>query len=310
MEKRILNSEKIRNSINDYCSEKYGIENFFSIVDEFLPESDKTQVCLARQVPTANIEHIALKLAADYLNLEALFLSFSRDSYPQSLNEYKKSLVKPIYLFKSRQGRITPQGSKLASGNVQGLILSEIKTSKGSRIVDFHQELIESVFYKPGTSPRQEEMSVFFSKILTSCSKNLPEKVFVKNGEREILTDIRDVDDLSLVRPPASWYYLFYLFIFVDGKRVLADSYSCDDGKIKSCFIDNIELIKKISGFEPLIFEVPNFIEVDGYRSNLTEIPKKSLEGNGFLNKINKPEQDKSFKLTMEHFAQELIFNS
>jgi hypothetical protein len=62
------------------------------------------------------------------------------------------------------------------------------------------------------------------------------------------------------VRPPASWYYLLYLCMFLTGDRALAaTTLEEDDRSIQDLFFQSIELIEREIGVAPLIIWLPHY---------------------------------------------------
>lgn len=307
IEQRRKNAKKIRSKINEFCNEKYGIENFFAIADKHLGCEDNFQICLARQIPTPNIEHIALYLASREWGMKPLFLSLIRDSYPQNeKNGYKKSLVNSPMIFRGRNGKIVAQNIKFSKEKaLQNAILSEIKNVNGISLPEMHWSLMKQAITHD--LPVKKDMSDFFSEVLSCAKKNLPRKIFVKNGKHEQKIDFCNYK-LDEARPPADWYYIFHLLLFLEGRYGLASTVD-ENQEVINWFRINNQKIKDICGFYPLILDIPLKVNADGFCSSLNEIPKKSLSGNGFMSSISlsKQSSEMCFFEIMKHYETELI---
>ncbi|MFA5961306.1 MAG: hypothetical protein WC848_01315 [Parcubacteria group bacterium] len=304
--------DQIRSSVNAYCAEEFGIKDFFAIADKHLPEQmGGFQVCLVRQVPTPNVEHLATYLSAKAWGLEPVYMSLTRDSFPQQAaeNQYKKSLVNSPRMFHGRKG-ISVQHERLVQDSVlQNIILADLRTKCGRKLPEVHWELMEKAIHNP---PQKLELAGFFQELLMSSSKNLPRCVFVRQGRREKIFYGCDLSEANDPRPPADWYYFFYLLLFVSGSRGLASTVD-EDPEVIAWFRESNQKIKNICGFLPLILDTPLKVEADGFCSKLNEIPRKALGGNGFLRSLPTPSQttiDGCFFDLMKHYEKELIAHS
>ncbi|MFZ2188067.1 MAG: hypothetical protein WAV73_00700 [Candidatus Moraniibacteriota bacterium] len=303
---------EIRSSINAFCAKEFGIEDFFAIADKHFPEQlDEFQVCLVRQVPTPNVEHLATYLSAKAWGLEPVYMSLTRDSFPQQAteNQYKKSLVNSPRMFRGRKG-ISVQHERLVQDSVlQNIILSDLGTKCGRKLPEVHWELMGKAIPNP---PQKLELAGFFQELLMSSSKNLPRCVFVRQGRREKMFYGCNFSEANDPRPPADWYYFFYLLLFVSGSRGLASTVD-EDPEVLAWFKEGNQKIENICGFLPLILDTPLKVEVDGFCSKLNEIPRKALGGNGFLKSLPAPPQatvDGCFFGLMKHYEEGLIAHS
>jgi hypothetical protein len=303
---------EIRSSINAFCAKEFGIKDFFVIADKYFPEQmDGFQICLVRQIPTPNVEHLATYLSAKAWGLEPVYMSLTRDSFPQQAaeNPYKKSLVNSPRMFHGRNG-ISVQFERISQeGALQNIIFSDLGTKCGRKLPEVHWELMEMAIPNP---PQKLELSSFFQELLLSSSKNLPHSVFVRQGRREKMSSYYGYSEANDPRPPAAWYYFFYLLLFVSGYRGLASTVD-EDPEVVEWFRESNQKIKDICGFLPLILDTPLKVEVDGFCSKLNEIPRKALGGNGFFKSLSAPSQatiDGCFFGLMNHYEKELIAQS
>ncbi|MCD4705751.1 hypothetical protein K8R61_01580 [bacterium] len=280
--KRQGEKAKIRESINEYCKFYYGINNFCFIVDHLFKNQERFGVCLARQIPIANIEYIANYFFAIWLSNSGIstcpiLLGLEKDSF-SSKNSLKRSYCK-LLIYNVKTKCLNNQWiiDKKERGSLDGKILSEIYTVSGETLSAYHQNLEEKIF---GNSFLKIDFSRFFSDCLQKCLNNeaimKPSHLFVEESQTERLIQTRDLSRQKILRPSADWYYLLYLLFFVDGSRALLSTVE-DNGKIASLFKKTNDNIKEITGFSPLIIDIPKEIKTKKYQSNLLEIPEYVL---------------------------------
>jgi hypothetical protein len=318
---RELNRDAIRKSINDFCFKEYGVCDFFAIADKYLQEntgSNVFKICLARQVPCQNIEHLAINRLASFLTENgietmALPMAFARDSYTSS-NEYKTSLAKIPHLFRSRKGGLVVKRENILAShqreNVDGKILDRLETENGISLVDFHYSLRKSIF---GESDCFVDFSSFVKEIarqsVESGSLNMPEYVFIRSGikEKKVRASEADFSNGQDPRPPADWYYFLYLMLFLDGSCALASTID-EDPRVISWFTANIARIEEICGFKPLFVDTPLKVSVDEFSSKLNEFPKWVSEDLDWESKISLSEMsDHKLYHVVEHIEKQLI---
>ncbi len=258
---RKKNQQKIRESVQKYAFEKYGVD--FAIVD-VLGEPEGFEVCLARQIATANTEHAAVSVFSAWLTrhmdykVTGRFLSFSRDTYFP--NPYKRSLVRLPQLKRGRKGPFLHY-EKVASP-CQGQVLLSIKT-KGILLPDFHHEVLKNVV----CGQKVSDLAGYFRNFAKSLSKHGPSYVYLRSGDFEKKTYTFDLTDDDF-RPPAEWYYLPHLLLFVDGARGLL----CTVNSRRSgpeYFLGSIAEIKREVGVEPLL--IPVLAEIPWEEGNVIE---------------------------------------
>jgi len=302
--------EEIRSRVTDFCRDEFGINDFFKIVDKyFCNNTERFKICLARQVPTPNVEHISLRCSVADWGFEPIFISLTRDSYSQNGEDaYKNSLINSPRMFVGRKGNLVVQSKRLIKDCfLNNTIFSEIELECGDSLPDVHWGWMKEVFAEK--TPQKIEIGGFFSEVLFNAKKNLPKHVFAKANKREVRIPYSDKDCNEDLRPPADWYYFFYLLLFLEGQFGLASTID-EDPKIIGWFEKNNQLIENICGVRPLILNTPLKVQVGNFLSKLNEIPRKALGGNGYLDSISKPNQpvaDLSFFQLMKHYQKEII---
>ncbi|GEM_PF-3167336 len=280
--------EDIQKAINRFCKEQYGIENFFALADSFFASIDGFTVCLARQVPTINVEHIACHMLARWLSsvmerkVTTLPLSLTHDRYLGG-NSYKKSLVKLPWLARGRKGLLFVNGQRIVLGQPEGLSLGSIKTIEGASLPEYHLALRELAF-----GPNiVVDLSPFFQKLFEESlnSGKGPETAYqvVAMGSVERL--VRAKAGMKNLRPPAEWVYLFHLMLFLDGKRALLSTVG-DNDEVNDWFTEAIETIEEIAGISPFIIDTPVSAQTHEYQSNLLEYPRFVLQEGWVANMI------------------------
>ncbi len=323
VEERLADSAQIRKRIDAFCADTYGIERFSEIVEKHFPVQDKKlQVCLARQIPTANIEHLAVKAAVDCLqesgvDATTVFLSFVRDGFAS--NCYKMSLVKLPFIFRSRKGKIVVEGQKILDKQqrycIEGRIFAYMRTIDGNSLVEHHKQMLCDALKIKSETLHFLDASDFFTEILCKAKKNGPMFVYKKRGEKEVKAPFRGhVEADKVMRPPADWYYLFYLFIFADGRRALASTVD-EDPRVVQWFEKSVAQIKDICGFVPLLLSTPLKVSVQvgvnggakTHHSKLNEIPKKALSNNGWMHAIPSPDLADTFYNIVRHYEEQFI---
>ena len=301
----------LRSEIDSYAERNFGINEFSSKADGFLGHKGGLSICLARQVPTTNIEQAALEVVCSALDAELGFpvrahsLSFVRDSY-SGKNEYKKSLICQPILGRRKRGErvgelfiqnknLIPKGA----GNLEGHIFSEILTSCNRKLPDFHKDERRQAF----GNFCQTDLSAFLEECLREslaagkCQRRIPEHVYAEHGGKTCKIQPSMVNGYR-IRPPAEWFYHVYFLLLVDGRRALAST--INDCEMISRIIGNsIRDIKREIGVEPLIIDTPDSVEVDGFRSDLIEI-NPNVFSVGWREQVDVPGTDNIFSLFAE----------
>lgn len=315
IEARLKRKDETRERIAQFCHQVYGIADFFSLVNKFFPSDDNAFfICLARQIPTINIEHVAFHLLPQWLSVTldrevvALPLAFARDSYAAQ-NKYKKSLIKLPWLRRGRNGRFIHCQNILALKELKdGTILGQLKTVDGRELPEFHQALRSAAFGENKTI----EVSLFHRQCLIDCLRNkkraAPLVVYRRVGEREVRAYSADVSITEDIRPSAEWFYLFHLMLFLDGQMGLLSTIG-DDPEVERWFSGVIETIERVAGVKPLIIPVPKEVEVDSFKSELLEYPQLVLDSAGWQDLIAMPPFNPRLPIFIakEHLEKKII---
>ncbi len=288
IERRRNDSERLRGAVVDFCYREYGLRRFTSRVAAIMGENEVFQVCLARQIPTANIEHLAARALAGWLEdvmgmpVQAVALGLRRDVFTLR-NPYKRSLVCIPRLGRGRRGPAVRTDSVFPwLERLEGIILGRIVTQGGQTLPAYHQAMRDRAF---GDANAPVDLSEFHRDNLQHCAERgkrdlLPKRIFVRKNEHE---EERPVHSGRMpaafpgnVRPPAEWYYLFYLMLFLDGRRALLSTVG-DDEEVAGWFRDSIDIIETATGERPLIISTPAEASTEWIRSGLLECPDPEL---------------------------------
>ncbi len=301
---------EIRKKIGDYVARKYGIRNFWELVDDFFGKEEPFSICLARQIATADIENTSVELLAQWMSkndipAKALSLSFVNDSYmgsnPEKLHYLKQKILK------CGRKRIYVEGKKIATtkkkSSLDGATLKKIKTLEGHPITEHHSRQREEVGLEPAV-----DLSGFFLSLLQECLPEArPSYVFVEGKDiKELKINTQNLNGHKIIRPPASWYYTLYMFCFLDGDRVLLET--TDSEPTVSAWIEkNEKLAKEICGHAPFILKGAEKIETQDLNSEFYEVPEWILKNQEWREKIEHPSEDLTVSEAQELLGRQLI---
>ncbi|PIR52419.1 hypothetical protein COU77_00470 [Candidatus Peregrinibacteria bacterium CG10_big_fil_rev_8_21_14_0_10_49_16] len=292
VERRRRHQVTLRARIDAFVEKQRGVRNFSALVDEvFPPKKNELTLALARQLATANVENSAAELLAQWMTCAELptqleTIVFSKDVWAP--NSYKKSLTALPILdhLRSKLGSYPTRSQRVVSkrdrahvntGSVLGEIPAELRCSQWG--LNFEGNLKELHLYlrrKAGlTSGDQYDFSLLWETCARTTSMP-PQTAFVQNGHRSVRTHLWLQQDARYVRTGAEWYYLPYLSMFCSGERaLLATTIEEDDENIRQYFLENMELLQREIGVEPLIIWEPHYSEhctrMDGSPLNFTE---------------------------------------
>jgi len=314
---RSKDGAKIRERVDEYVRYEYGVQGFTTLAEGFFAGQRKFGVCLARQIPTANLEHLAKERLVEWMMLqnfevEAIPMALTRDSVGTK-NPLKISYWKVPILDRGRNGRINVQNLRVLevsdSKDIGQRILSEIRTTSGQTLVEYHQNLRQGA----GVSRWTVDLSYFFLECLRQSiqagSDRAPKQLYVVRGSKEKKIWTREADLKDINRPPADWYYFLYLMLFLDGKRGLLSTVD-DDDIVTTWFKQSIRKIEEVVGVKPLILDTPKGVEIEGYVSNLVEVPKWPQKDKSWRHKLGMPPADAPIFNVCEHFEKALIQNT
>jgi hypothetical protein len=285
LEVRRKNEFFIRKKIVEYCREQYGIEDFYAARDAFLGSYDDFCLCLCRQIPNANVEHLAHQLVAEWLNdyginTRAMPMSFVVDSFCGN-NRLKKSYARIPFLKRGRKGDIVCEKKMVVCRNARqsldGMMLDKIQTEESQSLLDLHRNMRKMADLESVTT----DVSDFFLFCLESCLRNgkrKPDYLYVQDGLKGRKVRLEKLNGDKLVRPSAEWYYMLYLLLFVDGKMGLLSTVD-DDDIVDKWITEACAEIEAICGFRPLLIDAPKNVFIAGYKSELLEVPSWVLQG-------------------------------
>lgn len=291
--------EEIHKAVDAYYELTHGIVDFSKLVEKHL-SSAPFRFCLVKQIPTVNIEHLVLELLAELVSREmkikvrALPLGLSRDRYRKD-NPFKQSLMVIPELKKDRQERVFVEYRKVVDDEkCGGRILDSIKTTDGQNLPEFHASLRKKAF---GEKDQTVDLSSFLQSCLTESlitGRGCPEFIYQRTRkETERGINIKGKRDLPLnlevddIRPPASWFTIFFLSLFIDGSRALLLPLTISP-RVDEYFDAAVKKIKAITdGISPLIIYVPSWVQVNGgFTSYLLEHPLAVLRDPDWKKKI------------------------
>lgn len=268
--------------LDTYVRETYGFGGVSSILDEWIPKSDSFTMCLARQIIAPSTEQLAFSILGEQLSKDLgcswVVPPFATDCYGR--HKYKESLIKVPGLVFDEEGtcagirRTELIGDKarrqeLFTGNPP--VLNGIRTDTGMFweeandamfLPEFHAKLWNRITGK--IPPSCVEAGIIHRKLLAACMNALqgkkPSFFFIEEDGRGKKIDGNGWETISAeerktARPPAEWYYFFYLSLFVTGKRVLFAS--LDDDKDVHAMFQVMTDIERVTGRKPLIVPIP-----------------------------------------------------
>lgn len=316
IERRKIKADEIHQAMDRYCQERYGIRNFSAIVARIFALQKNFGLCIGRQIPTASIELLALEAFAQWLGQAGIAnetspLAFLNDSLGgRSESALKRSYYRLPVLQRGRNGLYCLNQNLLGKGagkNLDNLILGRVRTNEGQSLAAYHYSLYAKAL---GRIKPMIDISPYFIEFLKASIKaglGRPKSVYIQNGDYECRLPISALNGQPLNRPPAEWYYLFHLLMYVDGERALLFGVG-DDQQFVEMFQSNIARVKEITGFEPIVIYIPDHIETAGYTSkHVTEIPAWVLADTDWLEKVSMPAADMPLFDAYASFEKQLI---
>lgn len=292
LEERREDALAIREKINIWMEEEYGVPGFSALVKKYFGETKKPMSVLFRHIHTVRIEDLMCALGSFALGYKPVAYSFPRDGYC-SRNWSKKSLVKIPWIAQGSKKVLIEYEKVIPSYDIEGRILARLLTESGESLPVFHQKLRDKVFTGNNAYPVND-----VSSFLDECAKLSIENgkycsyIFVRKGDREIKTEVNEIKIADLdqmdIRPSAEWYYTPYLSMFINGQRFKLETFD-NVPEFQPIFHRAMDDIKKKTGLYPLIVKTPYQASLNGFSSKfLLEYPRRFLEdGNLFKEGLN-----------------------
>ncbi|MGE5540911.1 MAG: hypothetical protein ACM3TU_01350 [Bacillota bacterium] len=252
--------EEIRASMNAFAKARYGVRDMHSLVARHIPfqEDGFPAAVLARQIASVCAEDVAFELGARRLACAPLVLTFTRDSFTKN-NHDKLHRVKVPWIEWSKKGNLVLEFERLSpcsNDQLEAIPLDRIGTVTAVSLPEHHLAL------RAAAGMRGEVKDVFpLTSTMLHRATNRPEFVYREIEERERRISVSATDPLeNRDRPPASWYYPYYLSWFLDGTLVLFETYDNPLGDVahaKSLFERTMQDVTIATGYSPLVVKVP-----------------------------------------------------
>jgi hypothetical protein len=278
LESRNIDSLEIDRKVDAFAMSEWGIDNFSILASDLLGQYPGF---ISRQVPTANIESVMVKIVADAMGLLLADMLYPDDSFTVK-NDYKKSLVKSPIIIGHKKGMPLIERKAIAEYPTDGTLLSHVSLPGGESLIDFYRQQRSAVF--GNDLPGEVLLGKFFQKCLQLATKK-PDHVYEFNGSVAI-KKVTEEADLMRSRPSAEWYYPIYFLLFI--RRFLFESYDgSGDKKITETFRKSMDRIYKEIGIAPLVVRIPSGTKM------LYVNP--SLRSNDWKDRIRVPQDDNLF---------------
>ncbi len=277
-----MGADPTENRLNAYAFERFGIERVTEILENWWGGSNAPTICLARQVIACSTEQLAFSVIGRKL-LESFgwdwrIMPFVSDCYGR--HKYKESLIKIPELQFDAQGKFAGTkgvqviASKERRQQIFGgpsPLLRTIPTDAGTfwgkeyeamYLPEFHAALWQRVKGGPPTS--SPDAGTLHNALLKACmdapTGEKPAYFFREIGGHAVKCDASEWSSLSeadrsKTRPPAQWYYFFYLSLFLTGRRALFAS--LDDDKDVHAMFQVMTDIERVTGRMPQIAAIP-----------------------------------------------------
>ncbi len=269
---RNKNKKEIQKKIEAWVENNFGIPDFFSFFEKTtgIMRTGEVISVLPRHINSLNIESISFLLLSEKIKTKPYLISFEEDNFSSS-NSSKAGCVKMQFIQREKGGKIVKRKKIIVDqklGDLEGIPLNMIKTSKEKSLVNFHKEIINNVF-----PCELADISLFIREsFLMAVKKNkIPDSTIVfeiENG-RWKKKKFKDVIDLEAVRPSMGWYYpLIFNLLIID--IVFFETYR-EDPVAEKEFERAVRTINENIGYSPMIIEIPPSVEVEKYKSNLFE---------------------------------------
>lgn len=303
VEERVSNQVEIRARVDKWVLETYGIKNFSHISRTALGiQPGETCFALCRQIPSVRTEDIVCRIVGDLCGFPLLSLSFLDDTFSCD-NHEKKSYLHVKWADWGRKKNLFFHGERLVPHTLQtytGLPLSAIETglaTPGTTVADFHFGLRQNLF----SDDKLKDVSELHRTYVRAATRR-PEQLFSwsegKTGK--VASASCNLQEPSF-RPPSSWYYPLFFSWFLDGSLVLLETYDnelAQVSKAKCLFEETMSTIKKATGLEPLVLQIPPLDE------QMLAMPKKFIDDPGAIAKLRNNFSDKVTGDSVNFFRQ------
>ena len=314
---------RIRAATNEFLLSERGIADFLTIADRAIPpKPDVLTLCLGRQIPTVCIEHLSLEFLAKWLNPAfpsiAEVIAFTGDTWvPRG---HKNSVTTVPVMTGVNENRVVTRNLTVVLKDDRKC-LTESKPLSHIPVRFAREEWgVEFDGMLPGfhaqlrTLAGSKSNCYDISELLSRCARNSslpPSYVFREEKGMAVRRTMWEKDDRQYLRPPASWYYLPYLCLFLTGQRALvATVLEDDDDSIQQLFADAIDLIQKAVGIAPLFLWTPHKSErltrSTGGPVDFTEVHPAVLKP-GWRSQISLPADDCVFHQAADHISHQLL---
>ncbi len=261
LQERIRHQAEARERIDDLVRSVYGIDEAMTgVVSKCFGSSQEgvPDAILARQIASMCVEDVAFGVGARRIGLRPVVAPFTRDAF-SCRNHDKLCRVKVPWISWSKKGNLVlahERVSEASNEDLEGRPLDTIVCASGTTLPDFHQALR----VRANVATETADVAALHSFMLERACRR-PAFVFREvNGREERCELRRDEVVLPRDRPPASWYYLYYLSWFVDGSRVLFETYDNPVGEVshaRELFEGVMRSIAANTGFLPLVVKIP-----------------------------------------------------
>lgn len=323
IDKRRAQRDQISFALDAFALRHRGIENFSKMVDQWMPSTGNAfTLFLARQIASVSLEHLCIELLARWLlpiiPVRAQTVEFTKDTWANS--PHKQGLTSLPVLIRLRAEvaevrtvKVVPKSERrrLSISPVLSSISAEMKKPEwgmdfqGS-LPDLHRALRVSAGISNGND---YDISDFWPECLRATSLPPPTVFLEIDGKAERRNSVPP-DFQGHARPPASWFYLLYLSMFVTGDRVLvATTIEEDDESIRTFFSQSIERIEKEVGIAPLIVWLPHHSATlrrqSGEPLDFTEINPAVFQ-TGWADRVSMPEIDMSCYDAADHLIHQI----
>lgn len=259
LEERARTTTAAREGVKRFLSAEYGFEEPVTIIPPYVSREHPVAV-LPRQIASACAEDIAFTIGAKRLGLTPLTATFVRDAF-DSRNHDKYHRVRIPWVEYSRNGVRSVSHEQVSRERIPDLAsvpLEQIRCLGGKNLPAHHRDLRAAT----RLSGPLTDVSGIHTAMLNGAGRK-PRYVYrsTGHGRAEERVELREGRGLTgHDRPPASWYYPYYLSWFVDGSAVLFETYDnpiAEVSEARTLFESCFRKVTEGTGFAPLIVKIP-----------------------------------------------------